>query len=202
MRATGFCTIVIFLLGASVQSQVARRRNANWVWPSDRDEVYRIDNYEITEHYCSPGLLCDYIKREFDVKPIQFYQHHRAILVTLGHRKHLLLINDYLATKSAKVMVVNLSSGANKEIDEQALSMYRRHAKPDHRLWILPEAYEISPGDGQVLIKIVLEDVSAATPDESVAARRSYKQWWYSVASQTGRVIREYRTNRIPKDWW
>jgi hypothetical protein len=128
--------------------------------------------------------------------------HHRGIGVTLGHRKRLVLINDYFSTKLVKVVTVSLNSGVNREIDRQALSTYRRHAKPDHRLWIVPEAYEFSPDDHQVLMKMVMEYVSVATEEEAVAAARSYKESWYSVSSQTGRVIREYRTRRIPKRWW
>jgi hypothetical protein len=203
MRPARLWIAVIFLISCSTApSKIARRRKANWVWPNRLDEAYRIDNYEITERYCSIGLLCVYIKRDFDMQPIQFYQHHRAILVTLGHQKHLVLINDYFATKSAKVMSVNLNSGVNREIDRQALSTYRRHARPDPRLWIITEAYEFSPDDRLVLMRVVIADVSAVTEEESVVATRSYKEWWYSVHSQTGRVIREYRTKRIPKRWW
>jgi len=174
-----------------------------WIGPRV-DEVYRVNNYEITERGCSNDEwpLCDFIKRDFDKKPIQFYVHHRGIGVTLGHRKRLVLINDYFSTKLAKVMVANLNSGSSKEIDRQALSMYHQHVRPDHRLWIVPEAYEFSPDDRKVLMKMTIESVSAATPEESVAAMRSYKEWWYSVDSRTGRVLHEYRNNKIRKKWW
>jgi hypothetical protein len=205
MTGTRFYIVVILLtICGTAQSQIARRRNGNWVSPKDLDEVYRIDNYEITERYCSndQGSLCVFIRRDFDKEPIQFYAHHRGISVILGHREQLVLINDYFATKSGRVMVVNLNSGVNAEIDRRALAMYRRQVKPDQRLWIVPEAYEFSPDDKQVLMRMVEEDVSAATAQESIEASKTYKDWWYSVNSQTGRVIREYRTNRIPKKWW
>jgi hypothetical protein len=197
--------MVVFLIScATAQPQSFRRRNTNWVWPRDLDEVYRVDNYEITQRDCSnnEGYRCVFIRRDFDKTPIRFYVHHRSIDVTMGHRKQLVLINDDLATKSAIVVVANLNSRLNKEIDRRAVSTYRRHAKPDRRLWIVPEAYEFSPNDHQVLMKMVMEYVSVATKEEAVAAARTYKEWWYSVDSQTGRVIREYRTRRIPKTWW
>lgn len=199
----GLCIVVMFLIFSTAQSQIARRRNATWIGPRV-DEVYRLNNYEITERGCSNDEwpLCDFIKRDFDQQPIQFYMHHRGIGVTLGHRKQMVLINDYFSTKLAKVVVANLNSGSNKEIDRQALAMYRRHVKPDHRLWIVAEAYEFSPDDRKVLMKMTMESVSAATAEESVAATRSYKEWWYSVDSRTGRVTHEYRTNRIPGRWW
>jgi len=202
MIAARLCTVVVFLICATAQSQIARRRNANWIGPQV-DEVYRVDNCEISERRCSNDKwpLCDYIKRDFDKKPIQFYVHHRGIGVTVGHRKRLVLINDYFSSKLVQVVVANLNSRLNKEIDRQALAMYRRHVRPDHRLWIVPEAYEFSPDDRKVLMKMVPESVSAATASEAAGAMRSYKEWWYSVDSQTGRVIREYRTRKIPRNW-
>ncbi len=145
--------------------------------------------------------LCDFLKRDSDKQPIRFYTHHRVIEVTLGHRQQLVLINDFEATKSSKVVVANLTSGAQKEIDKQALAMYRQHANPDHRLWIAPEAYEFSANDKQVLLKIVLDDVSAATAEESIAASRSYRAWWYAVDSKSGKVICEFRAKRSPATW-
>ena len=194
--------MVLLVVCTTAQSQVARRRNATWIGPRV-DEVYRVRNYEITERPCSNDEwpVCDYIKRDFDKKPIQFYMHHRGIGVTLGHRKRMVLINDYFSSKLVQVVVANLNSGLNKEIDRQALVMYRRHVRPDHRLWIVPEAYEFSPDDRKVLIRMVLGSISAATESEATGAMRSYKDWWYSVDSQTGRVIREYRTNKIPRKW-
>jgi hypothetical protein len=80
--------------------------------------------------------------------------------------------------------------------------MYRRHAKPDPRLWIVPEAYEFSPDDKQVLIKMVKEDVSAETASESAIASRSYKDWWYSIDAKNGRVLYEFRANHVASRWW
>ena len=129
------------------------------------------------------------------------YVHHRSVNLTLGHRKQLVLINDYEATKSAKVVVANLRSRGWKQIDKQALAMYRRHVRPDSRLWIVPDAYEFSPNDKQVFIKFELTAVSAATEAESIAASKTYKEWYYAVNAHTGRVLREYR-RKPPSKWW
>lgn len=196
--------VILFLIvSASAQSQVARHPDAHWVWPKDLDEAYRVDNYEITQRTCSidQGSLCVFIRRDFDKEPILFFVHHRSVSVTLGHRKYLVLINDWLATKSGRVVVANLKSGIDAEVDRQVLSMYRRHAKPDRRLWVVPEAYEFSPDDRKILIRIVAADVSAATGEDSIKAFKTYKDWWYSVNSRTGRVIHEYRTSRIQRHW-
>lgn len=195
---------LIIVLCSSVYAQVKRRGNADWIWPQP-NATYRFDHYEITESFCrvdGEWFLCNFLKRDFDKQPIRFYLHHRVIEVTLGHRKQLVLINDFEATKSSKVVVANLTSGTKKQIDKQALEMYRQHAKPDHRLWIAPEAYEFSPNDKQILIKMVLDDVSAATAEESIAASRRYREWWYAVDSKTGKVICEFRKKKSPATWW
>jgi hypothetical protein len=135
MRGVRLYIVGIFLFAcAAAQSQVGRRRNTNWIFPREQDEVYRTNNYEITERSCSN--------------------------------------------------------------DEWPLCVFI------NRLWIVPEAYEFSPDDRKVLMRMVGDDVSAATAQESIEASRTYKDWWYSLNSQTGRVLREFRTNRIPQKWW
>ena len=193
---------VILLVYSSTFAQVVQRGNAHWVSP-DPDVVYRLDGYAVTERTCSGGSgnLCVYLKRDGD-KEILFYTHHRQILVTLGHRRRLVLINDWEATKSGKVVVADLSSGTTHQIDRQARSMYRRRVSPDRRLWIVPEAYEFSPDDRQVLIKMVKEDVSATTAEESRLVSRTYRERWYAVDSKSGKIIREFRTSKVPGKWW
>jgi len=164
-----------------------------------------LKGYEVSENI-TPGdknyTRRAYIKRDGDKEPRLFYTHGRLIVVTLGHRRSLVLINDWEATKSGKVVVANLRSGEKWQIDSDALKMYRQHARPDRRLWIVPETYGFSPHDRQVLIKMVKEDVSAATAEESERSSKTYKEWWYVVGSGNGHVVREYRTNKIPKRWW
>ena len=192
VKHTRLALVVLLALCPAVHSQLVKRRTANWIWLQP-EAIFRINGWEVTERACpgSEGNLCAYLKRSFDKQPNFFYAHHRQIGVTLGHRQQLVLINDWEATKSGKVVVTNLKSGAQRQIDRRALAMYRRHVAPDHRLWIVPEAYEFSPDDRQVLIKMVQWDVSAATAAESLAASRSYRAWWYAVDSRDGRVLHE-----------
>lgn len=193
---------VILLVYSSTGAQSVQRGNAHWVAPHP-DVVYRLDGYEVTERFCSDasGNLCVYLKRDGE-KEILIYIHHRLIVITLGHRRRLVLINDWEATKSGKVAVANLSLGTTKQIDRQARDMYRRRVSPDRRLWIVPEAYEFSPDDRQVLIKMVNENVSAATAAESRLASKTYRERWYAVNSQSGKVVREFQTAKVPGKWW
>jgi hypothetical protein len=81
MRVVRRYIVGIFLFAcAAAQSQVGRRRNTNWIFPGEQDEVYQTNNYEITERSCSNDEwpLCVFIKRDFDKKPILLYRHHQA----------------------------------------------------------------------------------------------------------------------------
>jgi hypothetical protein len=182
---------LLLLIYSAASAQVVRRRNATWVGLKP-GVTYRLEGYEVAE-YITQGEnnsdLSAYIKRDGDKEPRLFYTHHRQIVVTLGHRRSLVLINDWEATHSGKVVVANLRSGEKRQIDLLALKMYRRYAAPDRRLWIVPEAYGLSPHDRQVLIKMVKEDVSAVTAEESAQSSKTYKEWWYVVGSGNGQVV-------------
>jgi hypothetical protein len=199
-----FIVFTLLLIFSTASAQVVQRGNATWVGLKP-GVTYRLEGYEVSE-YITPGeknyTRCAYIKRDGDKEPRLFYTHGRQIVVTLGHRRSLVLINDWEATKSSKVVTVNLRSGKKRQIDSAALKMYRQHAAPDRHLWIVPEAYGFSPHDSQVLLKMFKEDVSAATEAESARASQTYKEWWYVVCSRNGQVVREYRTNKIPRTWW
>jgi hypothetical protein len=199
-----FIVFNLLLIYSTASAQVVQRGNATWVGLKP-GVTYRLKGYEVSE-YVTPGeknyTKSAYIKRDGDKEPRLFYTHGRQILVTLGHWRSLVLINDWEATKSGRVVVANLKSGEKRQIDSEALKMYRQHVRPDRRLWIVPEAYGFSPHDRQVLLKMVKEDVSAATAEESRRASQTYKEWWYVVGSRNGQVVREYRANRIPKRWW
>ena len=197
----GFALLLIY---STASAQVVKRGNTIWVGLKP-GVTYRLEGYEVSEQIVPSEKNYTrkaYIKRNGDKESRLFYTHGRQIVVTLGHLRSLVLINDSAATKSGKVVVANLRSGAKRQIDSEALKMYRTHAAPDRRLWIVPEAYGFSPHDRQVLVKMVKEDVSAATAEESGRASQTYKEWWYVVCSRNGQVVREYRTNKIPLRWW
>ncbi len=174
MTSRVFIVFSLLVTYSTASAQVVERGNATWVGLNP-GVTYRLEGYEVSE-YITPGdknyTRRAYTKRDGEKELRLFYTHGRQIVVTLG------------------------------QIDSQALKMYRQHARPDHRLWIVPEAYGFSPHDRQVLIKMVKEDVSAATAEESARSSRTYKEWWYVVRSGNGQVEREYRTNKIPQRWW
>jgi len=182
--------------------QLVKRQGTTWADLKPNQPVL-LNGAEITEQLDpSTRVRKDYIKRGTDKEPILFYTHHRGIVVTVGHRGHTVLINDHEASKSSKVIAVNLDTKQARQIDVAAIEMYRRNASPDARLWIAPDAYAFSPDDRQVLITMQLIDISASTPEEAVKAKLTYKQWWYIVDCDNGQVVHEYRTNELPEHWW
>jgi hypothetical protein len=186
--------------GTASAFQTFKRRDVTWVQPQP-GRSFRLKGYEISEK--TDGLLRnDYIRRDTDKKAVLFYSHSRAIETTLGHKGRLLLINDNEATKSNKVMLVDLESADVRQIDLYALKRYSRDASPDRRLFIVPVAYAFAPDDRCVLIKMELVDISAATREEAIKASKTYRKWWYVVDSSTGRVKSEYRADPAPARWW
>ena len=197
--------LCVSLFGHSTSAfQIAKRGGTTWVG-LQTGKSFQLKEYEITEEI-NPSTLIrkDYIKRRTDKRPILFYTHYRAIETTLGHRGHHLLINDNEASKSNKVMIVNLDNKEVRRIDLAAIAMYRRNASPDGRLIIVPEAHAFSPTDKQVLIKMELISISAPFDEKALSNRlkKFYKQWWYVVDRSDGQVKREHRTSKLPKDWW
>ena len=199
-------SVIVFGAGLFIQStsaaQIVRRGGSTWVELKPA-EIFRLKRYEVKEKI-EAFTRRDYIKRKVDKKWILFYKHERGIVVTLGHRGHLVLINDNEASKSNKVVVSNLDTTETKQVDLQAIKTYKRNGSSDGPMIIVPEAYAFSPTDKEALIKMALIDVSVPFEERASAIRlrKSYKPWWYVVDSRTGVVKHEYRTNRLPKRWW
>ena len=183
-------------------AQTIERRGVMWVAPTS--EALWLNGYEVKEESDSDGIRREYIRRAEDKRWIPFYTRERYVLVTLGHRRNLVLVNDCPATKFCKVIVVNLFSGENKQIDTSATKTYQRNASPDERLIIIPQAYAFSPDDRKVLINLELIYISVPAEQRELANRlnSSYKNWRYVVDSANGRVLREYRTSTLPRKWW
>ena len=167
-------------------------------------ETLSLNTYKVKEETDADGIRREYISRTKDVGWIPFYTNERSVLVTLGHRKRLVLVNDCPATKSCKVVVVNLASRNRRQIDRSATMAYLRHGLPDKRLGIIPQAYAFSPDDRKVLINMELVYISAPAEQRQLVDRlnSSYRNWWYVVDSLSGRVLHEYRVAKLSRSWW
>jgi len=200
LQAVFFLIAFAFFTVASV-AQTIERRSVMWVAPTS--ETLSLHGYEVKEETESDSIRKEYIRRAEDRRWIPFYTCERYVLVTLGHRKNLVLVNDCPATKSCRVMAVNLSSGKIRQINTSATKTYQRNASPDGRLIIVPQAYAVSPSDRKVLTNMKLIYISVPAEQRELANRlnSSYKNWWYVVDSANGRVLREYRST-LPRKWW
>jgi hypothetical protein len=195
--------ICVSLLSCQTSSaQAVRRRGVTWVFPPA--VPLQLNGYEVKEVTEPNSARRAYIRRDTDSKWIPFYALERYLLVTLGNRRKLVLINDCPATKLCKVMIADLASHKSRQIDQPAVEMYQRDARLDNRLIIIPQAYTFSPDDKQVLINMELIYISVPVEPRELVERlnRTYKNWWYVVDSISGRVLREYHTSRITKRWW
>ena len=183
-------------------AQAVSRRGVTWVSPTD--VPLQLNGYEVKEVAEPNSAPKVYIKPDGDRRWIPFFVRERYVLVTLGNRRRLVLINDCPATKFCKVMIADLATHKTRQVDQPAIEMYRRDARPDNRLIVISQAYAFSPDDRQVLIKMELIYVSVPAEPRELVERlnRGYQNWWYVVDSISGRVLREYRTSMIPTRWW
>ena len=198
----GLISFAIALATSAGFSQATAQRIPSLVGLRPGEEL-RLRDARFTESFDSSTYVrTDFIQRRRDRKPVPFFTHQRGISVTLAHAQRFVLINDYFATKGCRVMVADLQTHRDWQIDQAAAQMYRQAAAPDDRLIIVPEAYSFSPDDTKVLIGMDLVDLSVATAQEAAQVSNLYKKWWFVVDTSSGRVLREYRTVEIPKRWY
>jgi len=191
---------VFLIISPTSAAQNVRQKDVTWIWPVG--EILRLKGGEVKQELVSDGVTKVYIKRDRDEEWISFYVGERNVGVALGHRKQLVLINDCPATKFCKVMTVDLASRKSRQIDLRAIGMYRRNARPNNSLIFIPQAYAFSPDDKQVLVNMEHVYTSVSTAEMAAQLSKTYKNWWYIVDSTNGRVLREYRTSKLPPRWW
>jgi phosphotransferase family enzyme len=162
-----FCCAALIcasLLNCQVSfAQAVRRKDVTWVSP--RAVPLRLNGYEVKAVTEPNSARRAYIRRDTDSKWIRCYTGERYLLMTLGNRRRVVLINDCPATKFCKVMIADLASHESRQIDQPAIEMYQRDARPDNRLIVE------DPGNFPVTSRIVHADLSAQHilyADESV----------------------------------
>jgi hypothetical protein len=197
--------IPLCVLLYSCQQSLNLRETNSSAWVSFDKEVTVIrDGYKMMQRFDPPTYARSvYVQRKSDKKPVLFYTHQRRIEAALGHQGQLVLINDYFATKACKVVVADIRSGKNWQIDEAAQRQYMRTAP---KQWLpyhaIPKAVAFSPDDKMVLIAMKSGYV-ASSAEEADAFGRRFRIWSYVVDSTDGTVLHAYQTNRaVPRNWW
>jgi hypothetical protein len=160
----------------------------------------------------------DYIRLSAESGLIFFYQHGRGIEPILGHFKQLILVNDQPAHLSNEVHMVDLKNRKNWRIDGEVLTRYSSLYLKEFKslpqkiqktyvrdlqknydslgLTILPIAKGFSPDDSQALIQMTLCMVTDPTDINK------FKNRSYVVNSKSGKILIEYKTDKIPDHWW
>ncbi|HKM89484.1 MAG TPA: hypothetical protein VJX29_02630 [Candidatus Acidoferrales bacterium] len=187
----------------SSAAQIFQQSGSEWVSFREPGRIYKVAGFEIwqtldSEHYEREV----YLRKTGEESSRLIYSHHREISLTVGHQGRTVLINDYAATKTCKVVTVELATGKESEVGSAAVKQYVRSANPDSRLVVVPEAQGFSPDDRQVLIKMKLVYVSFQNAEQAATIRATFKPRWYAVESYSGHVLREYRTGQFPEGWW
>ena len=195
-----FCTLV-----CSCQPQLNLNQISSSAWVSFHKETTVVRNgYKMVQSFDPSTYVRNvYIQRKSDKKPVLFYTHKRRIEAALGHQGQLVLINDYFATKACKVVVADIDSGKNWQIDEAAQRQYMRTAPKN---WLpyhaIPKAIAFSPDDKMVLVAMKSGYI-ASSAEEADAFGRRFRIWSYVVDSTDGTVLHAYQTNRaVPRNWW
>ena len=143
-----------------------------------------------------------YLQRPGESQRRLVYTHWRDASYYIGHRGRHLLVNDYEATKSIKVVVVDVASGRSYLVDRQAREHYEAEAKYDRRKLVLPRSVDFSPDDRLALLQMKLDWVFAATREEAGEIEPGYPAWSYVVDAAIGKVLHVYRAPSVPKRWW
>jgi len=197
--------IPLCVLLYSCQQSLNLRETNSSAWVSfDKGVTVIRDGYKMMQRF-DPSTYARsvYVQRKSDKQPILFYTHKRRIEAALGHQGQLVLINDYFATKACKVVVADIRSGKNWQIDEAAQRQYM-HTAP--KQWLpyhaIPKAIAFSPDDKMVLVAMKSGYV-AGSAEEAGAFGRRFRIWSYVVGSTDGTVLHAYQTNRaVPRNWW
>jgi len=115
---------------------------------------------------------------------------NRFIDLKLGHKRRLVLIVERSA-KGGMTAVADIDTGKSWRVDAEADRQYEQNAKPDPQsVWYL-QGRELAPDDSRILLRAVCE----LTSTEPLI-------WCYSVETKTGKVLREFRAENPPKEWW
>jgi hypothetical protein len=141
----------------------------------------------------------EYVQISPESKLILFYEHGRAISPVLSHTQQYILVDDSPATHSSEIYIVDLKNGKKWRIDNPARNYYFQEV-PLKGIEVLPEFNSFSPSDEQVLIHMFLGYTfpSAKNPHPE----KNYQDWSYVVDSKSGKILKEYRTMKIPTHWW
>lgn len=113
----------------------------------------------------------------------------------MGNSKRYILINDSPATHVNNVLVEDLKSGKNWNIDGDSIERYKLLCVNIDDPMIISIGKGFSPDDKKILLKTGLSSGSFG-----MAEPPPYRS--YVVDLQSGKILKEYKTDKIPNHWW
>jgi hypothetical protein len=143
----------------------------------------------------------EYVQRDSDKNPILFYKHERAIEPILGNFGKLMLVDDFPATKSSNVYVIDLKTGKKWSIDTDIYSL-TNHKLDTNNFMVFAQPIGFSPDDSKVLIKMPIGYLMSMDKEQQDAVIKKYGSPSYVVDSKTGKILHEYDQENLSEKWW
>lgn len=169
-----------------------------WVEP-DPNKVVLSAGCKVTESFNSVSFeRDDYVQCPGFAKPHRFYRHHRVIGALISGNHDFVLVNDDYATKSSRVVLVDLVARRERTISAVPMRAYKRDVPPDPRIIVQPEGYRFSDDDKFVLMMIGPTSYSVSSRAGQKRLEREAQTRWYMVSTSEGNVVRQYRGSQPP----
>ncbi len=205
-----FLLLALVAAAGSALGQDLLHNNSHWLsfppanlnyppWPSLVSSQF--GPYTFTQKYDTNAYMGEiYVQRDGG-EPLLVFRSQGYSELLIGHHGEQCLVNNYPATKGFDVYAVNLATGTNGRIDQQALKMFSENSGADPVLLIVAAGEALSPDDRQALLSINLIYIRVGTKEEAERAGKTFKKWWYAVNSSSGEVLHEYRAPSVPREW-
>jgi hypothetical protein len=137
----------------------------------------------------------EYVQRKQDARPIFYYRHDRGITPRLSLSGSKVIISDYPATKARDLYVVDLKTKQRYPVSEKVMKSYQSAVSMENCI-VLPTEKGLSPDEKKMLVWVELEYLM------NVDGLKDYRDWSYVVDIKSGKVLKVFKTKKIPVAWW
>ena len=186
-----------FVIGGDTANPKNAARGA-WVQPLP-DKVVRSAGCDITESLHPQTLRrVDNVQCPGEIRAHSFYFHDRIIAVLIGNNHRFALLNDAYATKSSRVVLVNLINHSRIDVSSNAQRLYRRDVTVNPSVVVQPEGYAFSPNESAILVKVSPTYFSVSSAVKAKQLARSAETRWYVLSTDDGHVVNGFRGEEPP----
>lgn len=145
------------------------------------------------------GKYRHFIQRIEDEDPIAFYESGIGIASHVSHNRKLVLIYD---RGKSNVRVVDLETNDVWNVEKDVLESHRDSSPADwyDQIWWITEPLAFSPDDDAILLCRYVSHM-LRKPDVLKRLDNIPKNSFYVVETRTGRILKRYKKDEIPKSW-